>query len=233
MPRLWWIAKVVDDFTWQRSGAIAGVLFVVLLAIAGVIGGEPPAATDSSTEILQYLDDHETALRAGVWLLGLAILSLGWWFGALWRGMFQSERRTPLAIVSLIGLAIAGPLALVSAAVLAAAAAHLDDVGESATFVYELGTMLLAAEGFGLATHLFAANVLGARTRTLPVWLVVLGLISALSFLLSAVVTCAGVDVNSSLGLLAFVIWCLWILCVSFFLWTDTMFGRSVAERTS
>ena len=36
MPRLWWIAKVVDDFTWQRSGAIAGVLFV-LVGVAGLI----------------------------------------------------------------------------------------------------------------------------------------------------------------------------------------------------
>ncbi|MGD9932215.1 MAG: hypothetical protein AB7T37_00710 [Dehalococcoidia bacterium] len=213
----------MNDSKWERSGAFGGVAFVVLLGIAGVLGGEPPAATASESEISDYLADHQAALKAGVWLLGLASMALIWWFGSLWRRMVRAEGGTSrLAVVSLIGLAVAGPLALMSAVVLAATALHIDEVGESAPLLYRIGGMLMGVEGFGLATHLLAANMLGARTRTLPLWLVGLGLVSALFFLLSAVPSASSVDVNSSLGLLAFVIWCVWVVSVSYFIWSDT-----------
>lgn len=212
----------MNDSKWERSGAFGGLAFVVLLGVAGVLGGQPPAATASESEIIDYLAGHQAGLKAGVWLLGLASMALTWWFGSLWRRMVRAEGGTArLAVVSLVGLTVAGPLALMSAVVLAATALHVDEVGESAPVLYRMGGMLLAVEGFGLATHLLAANVLAARTRTLPRWLAGLGLASALFFLLTAVLSASSTDVNSSLGLIAFVLWCVWVVAVSYLFWTD------------
>jgi len=204
----------------ERSGAIAGLVFVVLLALAGGLGGQPPAAGDTTSEINAYLAGHQTGLEAGVWLLGLGVVALTWWFGVLWRRMVNAEGRTHLAAASLIGLVLAGPLALASAAVWATAANRVDDLGPSAAGFYTLGAMLLGAEGFGLAAHLAATNILAARTGMLPSWLVGAGLLSAAGFLISAVLSGADIRSSGPLGLGAFVLWCAWVLGVSYRFWT-------------
>ncbi len=203
----------------ERAGAIAGLVFVVLLALAGGLGGKPPAAGDPASEITAYLAGHQTELEAGVWLLGLGVVALTWWFGVFWMRKVNAEGSTHLAAVSLIGLVVAGPLALASAAVWATAANRVDELGPSAAGFYVLGAMLLGAEGFGLAAHL-AANILAARTGMLPSWLVGAGLLSAAGFLISAVLSGADFTSSGPLGLAAFVLWCAWILGVSYQLWT-------------
>jgi len=213
----------VHDARGERYGAVGGLVFVVFLAIAGVLGGEPPATSDSPTVIAAYLAEHQAELEAGVWLLGLGSVALIWWFGSLWQRMVRAERGSGrLAVVSLTGLAVSGSLAMVSAALWATAAGSLQQLGATAPAFYRLGAMLLGMEGFGLATHLLAANVAGARTHTLPRWLVVPGFTAAAAFLLSAVLIAAGVDVNSSIGLLAFALWCAWILGVSYCIWSGS-----------
>lgn len=206
----------------DRSGALAGIAFVILLAVAGVLAGQPPSATASDTEITQYLADHEAALLAGISLLGLAALSLLWWFGSLWPRMVQTAADNGrLPVVSLAGLLLAGPLALISAVLLGAAAAHVNELGPTTPFLYDLASMLQAAEGFGLATHLLATNLLAARTHFLrPGW-VALGFASASLFLVTALLSASGVDANGTIGLLAFVLWCVWIVGVSANLWSD------------
>lgn len=204
----------------HRMGAAGGVLFVVLVAAAAVAGGTPPAASDSDPEITSYLVAHEFGLRAGIWLLGLGIVPLLWWFASLWRTLVGGQQVIPgLALISLAGLSVAGPLALTSSVILAVASTHTDGSATIAPALYSIASMLLAAEGFGLATHLLASNVLGLRTRTLPLWLAACGFGSALLFLAAGVLSASGVDANSSLGLIAFVLWCAWILCVSYSLW--------------
>ena len=203
----------------ERAGAIAGLVFVVLLALAGVLGGTSLAADATTGEVNAYLAGHQTELEAGVWLLGLGVVALTRWFGVFWMRMVNAEGSTHLAAVSLIGLVVAGPLALASAAVWATAANRVDELGPSAAGFYVLGAMLLGAEGFGLAAHL-AANILAARTGMLPSWLVGAGLLSAAGFLISAVLSGADFTSSGPLGLAAFVLWCAWILGVSYQLWT-------------
>ena len=82
--------------------------------------------------------------------------------------------------------------------------------------------LLLAASGFGVATHLLSTSVLGARTRTLPTWVVVVGVVAALGFLGSAVtgVVSAGGEADI-VGAVGFGLWCVWILAVSAVMWRE------------
>lgn len=213
----------MDDSKWERLGALGGLVFVVLDGAVAVLGGEPPASGGSVSEISAYFSEHQAALEAGLWLFGLASVALIWWFGSLWKRMVRAEGGAPrLAVVSLVGFILAGALSLTSSAVWAATAVRIEDVGESAPFLYTLGSVLLAASGFGVATHLLATNVLGARTRTLPSWLVIGGLLSAAAFLVSAVLgaTDQG-DASNLIGFAGFVLWCAWILGVSHRIWTE------------
>ena len=82
--------------------------------------------------------------------------------------------------------------------------------------------MFLSAAGFGLAAHLIATNVHAARRHTITRWLVVVGLVSALAFLISAVLGALSNDATSNtISLVGFVLWLVWILGVSYRMWTD------------
>lgn len=221
----------------ERTAALAGALFVALDMVVGVMAGAPPSPGAPEDEILAYLADHRTGLAVGLWLFGLATIPLLWWFGSLWVRLVHAEAGTPrLAVVSLAGLLLGGTMALASA-VMMAALGLLPTDAEGAVTVYTLAAVLLSAAGFGLAAHLLAANVLAARGDTFTRWLVVVGLVSASAFLVSAVLGAVSNDATSNtIGLIGFVLWLVWILGVSHRMWdgdartgsrSDLVAGRS------
>lgn len=219
----------VDDSRWERYGALGGVVFVVLDVAVAVLGGEPPAADAGRSEVASYFADKGPAIEAGLWLFGLATAALIWWSGSLWRRMVRSEGGAArVAVVSLVGLAVAGALSLASASVSVAAQLHIDDAEAGLVVFHALAVMLLAASGFGIATHLLATSVLGARTGTLPSWVVVVGVGAALGFLVSAVVgSTASGDASEAAGVVGFGLWCVWILGVSHRMWSDLGVGAA------
>lgn len=218
----------MGDSRWERYGALGGVAFVVCDVAVAVLGGEPPAADAGRREVAGYFAEKGPAIEAGLWLFGLASVALMWWMGSLWRRMVRSEGGVArLAVVSLVGLAVAGALSLASATVSVAAALRIDDVGDTVVIFHTLAVMLLAASGFGVATHLLATSALGARTKTLPSWVVVAGTVSALGFLVSAVLgATASSDASSAVGFVGFGLWCVWILGVSYSMWSDLRLGE-------
>lgn len=213
----------MEDSRSQRYGALGGVVFVVLDVIVAVLGGEPPPTDASRIEVVNYFTDKGRAIEAGLWLFGLASLALIWWFGSLWRRMVRSEAgATRLSVVSLVGLVLAGGLSLASSSVSAAVALRIDVVGDDLLVLHTFAVMLLAASGFGVATHLLATSALGGRTGSLPRWVVVVGVVSAVEFLGSAVLSATGSsNVSGSVGVVGFALWCVWILGVSYRMWTD------------
>ncbi len=211
----------------DRIGAAGGLLFVVLAAVGGVAGGQPPAAGAPPDRIATYLADHRDALEAGVWLLGVGVVALSVWFGSLWRYLFRPTDDSAWGVVSLLGLALTGSLALTSSVTSAVAAG--EDAG-LAPPLYRLGAMLLSAEGFGLTAHLLATNWTAVRSGMAPSWLATLGGVAAAGFLVAAVLGAEGIDVNDSLGLASFVLWCAWITGVSVLLWSGRMAAASAGH---
>ena len=152
----------MDDRRGERLAVLGGVAFVLLDVTVAVLGGEPPASDAGRLEISRYLADHGAAIEAGLWLFGIATVALMWWMGSLWRLMVRAEGGAPrLAVVSLLGLAIAGSMSLAASAVSAAAATRIDDLGAGVTAFHSMSVLLLAAAGFGIAAHLLSVSTGG------------------------------------------------------------------------
>ena len=211
----------MKDQKWERYAALGGVVFVILNIVGAVITGSPPAPDASTAKIVKYLTDHDSELKVAQALAGVSALALLWWFGSLWRRMSKAEDGAPrLAVVSLAGLALSGALFLASGAVLAAAVMRSADAGDGITVYWALGTVLLGASGFGLAAHLAATNALAMRTKMFPTWIVGLGLLDALAFLVSGIAASASSSaVGMGIGIIAGLAWAVWILAVSFVMW--------------
>lgn len=215
----------------ERTAALAGVLYVALDLVVGVMAGAPPSPAAPKSEIVAYIADHRAGLAVGLWLFGLATIPLLWWFGFLWVRMVHAEADTPrLAVVSLTGLLLGGTMALASAVVMAALGL-LPTEADGAVTLYTLAAVFLSAAGFGLATHLIATNVLASRSNTLTRWLVVVGLVSALAFLVSAVLGALSNDaISNAISLIGFVLWLVWILGVSLRMWNGDVQTDSMSD---
>jgi hypothetical protein len=133
-------------------------------------------------------------------------------------------------VVSLAGLAIGGALFLASTSVGAATALRATDIGEGATVFYTLSLVLLSAAGFGIGLHLLATSLLAMRTNMLPSWLVYLGLVAGVAFVISAVIGSASDGSGAMIvGLIGFVGWSVWILGISVTMWRDVPASEAAA----
>jgi hypothetical protein len=214
----------------DRSAALAGVLYVALDVVVGVMAGAAPAPGASRDEIIAYIAANRSGLAVGLWLFGLATIPLLWWFGCLWERLVRAEAGTPrLSVVSLTGLLLGGTMSLASAVVLATLGL-LPTSAEGVVTLYLLAAVFLAASGFGLGAHLVATNVLAARGHLIPGWLVAVGLVSAVAFLLAAVLGAVTTDAASTIvSLVGFVLWLCWILGVSYRMATTGPGSRGAA----
>ena len=78
---------------------------------------------------------------------------------------------------------------------------------------------MIAAAGFGIGTSVLATCVVTYRARITSPWISVLGFAAALAFLASTIGTVTDRSGTVALGLVAFVLWCVWILAVSVTMW--------------
>lgn len=218
----------------HRTAALAGVLYVTLDIGVGAMAGAPPSPSAPEAEVVAYISDHRVGLAVGLWLFGLATIPLLWWFGTLWVHMVQAEAGTPrLAVVSLTGLLLGGTMALTSA-VLMATLGLLPVDADGIDSLYTLASVFLSAAGFGLAAHLIATNLLAARSNAAANWLIVVGLLSATAFLVSAVIGAMSNDATSNtVSLVGFVLWLVWILGVSQRMWTDDAWSGKAAHQVA
>jgi hypothetical protein len=214
----------MDDRKWQRYAALGGVAFVVLNIVGSIAQGAPPSSDDSNEEVLKWFVDHDTGIKVSAILAAFSIIGLTWWFGSLWRQMTRAENGNPrLSIVALGGLAGAGALFAVSTSVLATVAIQVDEVGsDGAKFFNVLATTLLSFAGALIVTHLAAVNALSLRTKFLPGWVTIVGLVSAACFVVSMFGTTTDEDFVMLFGFIGFIAWAVWILGVSLHLWRTT-----------
>jgi hypothetical protein len=198
-----------------RAAAAGGVVFVVLDVVGTFLPGSPPATNASATKIAAYFRDHPGAIRAQFLIGGLGIVGLWWWFGALWRMLSRAEGERPRhAIVAAVSLATGVLLAMIATTFTAAAAIRVDNV-DTTHLLYSLSIVATSAAGFGIGTFLVATCVVLYRSGAAPRWTNYLGFAAALAFFGSTVGTVSDSNVFNVLGLLAFLMWCVWTLAIS------------------
>ena len=209
--------------TGARLAAAAGIAFVVLSVASTVSAGSPPAADASAAKVASYFHTHSGGIRAQLLLGGLGIAALVWWFGAVWRVLSRAEGERPrLAIVAALGLALGAGLALLNGVAVATAALRQGDA-ETTRLLYTLSIVAIAAAGFGLGTSLAATSAVTYRTRITPAWISYLGFGAALAFFAGTIGTVTERGGVVVLGLVAFVIWCVWIVAISVTLWRSAV----------
>jgi len=210
----------MDDVKWERYAALGGIWFVVLSVISAFLPGAPPSTSDSAEKIAKYFGDHAGAIEVAMLLGGLGIVGLFWWFGSVWRLMTDAEGGRPrMAVVALVGLAMGAALALASSAITSTVALQHGDVGTGAKFFYVLTVVLLAMAGFGLVVHIAAITSLSYRAKIFAPWINVIGWLAALLFLIGTIGVASDATAFVFIGLVAFLVWSLWIVVVSLNMW--------------
>jgi hypothetical protein len=168
----------------ERFAPLTGVVFVGLIVLAIIIGGETPDNDDSRQAIVDFWRDNDTAQ---IWsnIVGAWATVFFLWFAATLRSALRRGEEGPARLSTLsFGGAVVAAVGLLSALSLNFAVADsVDDVPASVT-----QTLTVLSNGFffpiaaGYAVFFLAVGVLSVRTGMLPVWLgwvtVLLGIIS-------------------------------------------------------
>jgi hypothetical protein len=209
----------MEDAKWERFAALGGFVFVVLNVIGGFLPGSPPAIDDSSQKITAYFKDHTGAIKVSQMLAGIGTIGLLWWFGSLWRMMCRAENERPrLAIVAAISLGAGGALAMMSGLFTAETAIYIDTIGDAKS-LFTLAMVTISGAGFFVVAFLSAVCALNFRTKMMPMWTSYLGWLAAAGFLASTGGSASGRSMFGVLGFGSFLVWCIWILVVSSFMW--------------
>ena len=171
----------------ERFAPLAGALFLLLVIVALIVGGESPSADDSTQTVFEYFDDNRDSALISSIILAIAVAPF-LWFAGLLRSVLAVAEGPPArlantawggAIVLAVGILLLAAFAFV-------AADTVGDVPPAVTQAYSVGQAdLFFLVAVGGAVFMLASGLAIVRTGVLPLWLgwagVVLG-VAALSF---------------------------------------------------
>ena len=125
----------MDERMWERYGATAGILFVVLLVGGTFLAPAPPHVDASTEKIVSYFADHRTAILTQQMLGTFAVVFFVWFVGhlrhVLQRAEDGTEALSPIVFGAGIALAGAGAIAALPPAVLAYGAKSAEITGDA------------------------------------------------------------------------------------------------------
>jgi hypothetical protein len=208
----------VDDTQRDRGLALAGIVFVVLILIAGFLPGSPPKPDDSAAKIARFVVDKGDELRWAGFVGALAAIVLLAWLGAVWRLMRRAEDGVPrLAVGAALGAGFAAALFTVGGVLMSVVAiVGAPTIGLQETrFFYLLFNGLGAAGGIALALFVGAFSTVIIETGVLPRVMGWLGALVALVLLVAGGAVASTREVFFILGFVGFAGTALWVLVIS------------------
>lgn len=191
----------------ERLAPLTGVVFLIVVLVAFIVGGETPDNDDSTAEIVSYWRDNDTRQVVGGWILGVAALLLVWFGGSLRRTISRAEGGDGrLAAICFAGTVMASIGMLLFGSLTFAAATEADEVPPEVLHTISVlnNTLFFPLSG-GAALMLVAAGLAIVYTAALPRWL-------------GWVAIVIGVLILTPLGFFALLAWLLWVAVVSILL---------------
>jgi hypothetical protein len=205
----------MNNVKWERYGALAGLVFVVLVVVSAFIAGAPPQPTDTPRKIHEFYRDHERALKAGVFLSGLGAVAFLWFLASLWSTLL---RRRLATVAAGGGVATIG-FALVSSAITSTTALRIDELApRQAKFFYSLQGIVIGMASFSIAALVAATSIAALRTRVFPGWLGWAGAALTLAWLVAGLGVASERSALFTYGFAVFLVWLVWVLVISYFL---------------
>jgi hypothetical protein len=213
----------MEDAKWAKYAAIGGPWFVVLSLVGGFLAGSPVMPDDSADKVTKFFVDNDSAIKFGVFLGALGVIGIIWWFGSLWRRMVAAENGRPrISIVALAGLIFGGVFASMNGVLISTVAIRIKEDGASAApFFNTMSFVCIGMAGVGITVFLAAVTSLSYRTKMFAAWMNYLGWLAALCGLISTYMVATDSGGVAIFGLISFFAFCVWILAVSWVLWSE------------
>jgi preprotein translocase subunit YajC len=222
----------MNDVKWERYGAAAGLLFVVLVVVGSLIPGAPPSPDDSFREIANYYEDHTGTIKVGAFLTGLATVAFLWFLGSLWSTLRRSEDTRRLATIATGGGIVGLITAVTSIALHATVAIAIGSTGATQSvnpkFIYLLAGTIAGMGNFGIAVLVGATAVAALRTGVFPAALAWASVVLAVGWLVAGLIVANDATAIFTIGFIVFLLWLIWVLVISFF-----MFRPEPAAQTT
>jgi hypothetical protein len=195
----------MPPITLARLMPLTGAAFFVLILVALIIEGSPPAADDATEDVVRWWTENDTRSFAAAQVGGLASALLVW-FGGSMRATLRRAEGEPgrVATIAFGGFLIAGVgLASIFGFDLAAAETAGDVPAEVTHTLSVLSELFYIPFTMGLLVALLATSVVILRHGgPLPRWLGFVTIVIAVAFLTPA-------------GFVAAIPTAIWILYVS------------------
>ena len=163
---------------WQRWSPASGILFVVLFLAASAVVG---TTGDTPEEVRDYYAANEGSAVSGFFLLVASSLALLWFVATVRSRMawVEAEPRSVTALGYGAGVA-ASALIVAGSAVFVAPVDLAHDGDPGAADALDSAAFFLVAAGVMVASlFVLATSLVALRTRALPRWLALVGLVVA------------------------------------------------------
>jgi hypothetical protein len=211
----------MNDTKLVRLAALAGVAFFVLIVVQGpVLQGSTPTLTDSTTKIVNYFKNHQSDIKVAAVLYGLAMSAVLVWVSGASRALRKAEGGPGLTITAVAGVGLAAAMSVVSAALEAATALRVHDLGPGGTrTLFTLQQFTQAGILFGLLVLIAATAAISMQHGLFGRWLNLASIVLVLVSVAGAIgIGSASKGVQALTGV-ALGLDSLWILVVSAHLW--------------
>jgi hypothetical protein len=155
------------------EGAVAGIVFAVLVIVGFVfVVPKPPDVDSSAAAFASYYVDHQDAIRAGLTIIGVGLFFFIWFLGTLRSALAAAEGGTAHLSSIAFGAGLIGAAVLMVGLTAGEAAAFRpDDVDPGVTRALSDIFVVSAAPAAAALTAFFAAIAMaGFRYRALPGW---------------------------------------------------------------